>query len=483
MRTVVARLALAAVAATLLSGCGSHVRPGTWPLPGADLAGTRAATGSTIPARNVARLRPRWSFAFRSARGRSGIYASTPVVDASFVFVEDLRSNVFALDRSTGKVQWAHHYDAPNGGPNGLAVDGGRVYGATAAAVFALAELNGRELWSRRLTSTSAQLVDVAPVPWQGLLFVSTVGESPGGRGAIYALDAATGRVRWRFDTIAHPRQYPRLAAGGGAWYPISVDAQGRLYAGTANPVPSGRSRRFPNGAAFRGPVPYTDSLVVLDAATGRLLWHRQVTPHDVRDYDFEATPIVAGNSVFGAGKAGRVVAWSTTTHARRWERAVGVHRDDLGPLPGRPTEICPGLFGGVETPTAYAGGRLFVPVVDLCTRAGATTRRQATQLDALTGRGRLVALSASTGRILWQRRLRAPDLGCAAVANDVVFTSSYDGTVYGFDTSSGALLWHARLPAGINACPAVAGDMLYLGAGVDLTGSRPALVAFALPR
>jgi outer membrane protein assembly factor BamB len=120
---------------------------------------------------------------------------------------------------------------------------------------------------------------------------------------------------------------------------------------------------------------------------------------------------------------------------------------------------------------------------VDLCTRGGATTRERTTPLDPLKGRGRLVALSASTGRILWQRSLGAPDFGCAAAANDVVFTSSYDGTAYAFDTRSGALLWHARLPAGSNACPAVAGDMLYLGAGVELTGSRPELVAYGLPR
>lgn len=479
MHSVVARVALVAVAAALLSGCGSHVQPGTWPLPGAELAGTRAATGSSITARNVARLRPQWSFAFGPTGRGSSIYASTPVVDASFVFVEDLRSNVFALDRRTGKVEWAHHYDARNRGPNGLAVDGGRVYGATADGVFALAELNGRELWRRRLTRATGQLVDVAPVPWQGLLFVSTIGAAAGGHGAIYALDAATGKVRWRFDTIARPRRHRGVEGGGGAWYPVSVDAQGRLYAGTANPL----SRRFPNGAALRGAAPYTDSLVVLDAATGRLLWQRQVTPHDVRDYDFEATPIVAGDSVFGAGKAGRVVAWNAATHRRRWERAVGVHRNDVGPLPGRPAEICPGPFGGVETPAAYAAGRLFVPVVDLCARGGAATRRPVTPLDPLNGRGRLVGLSASTGRVLWQRDLRAPDFGCAAVANDVVFTSSYDGTVYAFDTRSGALLWHARLPAGSDACPAVAGDMLYLGAGVDLPGSRPALVAFGLRR
>ncbi len=58
----------------------------------------------------------------------------------------------------------------------------------------------------------------------------------------------------------------------------------------------------------------------MLDARTGRLLWDDQVTPHDVRDYDFEATPILAtvggDELVFGAGKAGRVIAWDRDTRS-----------------------------------------------------------------------------------------------------------------------------------------------------------------------
>ena len=59
----------------------------------------------------------------------------------------------------------------------------------------------------------------------------------------------------------------------------------------------------------------------MLDARTGELLWYDQVTPHDVRDYDFEATPILAtvggADLVFGAGKGGRVIAWDRTTRQR----------------------------------------------------------------------------------------------------------------------------------------------------------------------
>ena len=159
----------------------------------------------------------------------------------------------------------------------------------------------------------------------------------------------------------------------------------------------------------------YTNSLLVLDARTGRLLWHDQVTPHDVRDYDFEATPILATvegeELVFGAGKAGRVIAWDRETRRRRWTTAVGLHRNDLGPLPPRRVTVCPGLLGGVETPMAYAEGRLFVPVVDLCGWGSATARQELTSVEPSRGKGRLVALDAATGRALWVRRLPSPEL------------------------------------------------------------------------
>jgi alcohol dehydrogenase (cytochrome c) len=317
---------------------------------------------------------------------------------------------------------------------------------------------------------------------------VSTVGYAPRGRGAIYALDAATGTVRWRFVTIEHPWRHPLEAGGGGLWYPVSVDERGRLYAGNSNPAPWGGTPKRPNGAAFPGPVPYTDSLLVLDASTGRLLWHDQVTPHDIRDYDFQATPILAtlgGNElVLGAGKAGRVIAWNRQTRQRLWAAVVGLHRNDTGPLPRRRVTVCPGLLGGVETPMAYADGALFVPVVDLCGWGSAVSQQTLTSVDPSQGKGRLVALDAVTGRTKWERRLPSPDFGCATVANDAVFTSTYDGRVYALAARDGAILWRARMRAGVNACPAVVGDLLLVGAGVRRSnGAAPELVAFGLDR
>jgi len=468
------------VVAGLTTGCGGHRRGGEWALPNADLAGTRAARDATVDSGNVAQLRVRWRFRFHARRSYSGIFASTPIVAGDTVFVQDLRSNVFALDRTTGAQRWERHYGFRNDGPNGLAFGDGRIYGVTDADAFALDAKSGRELWRRHLTSATEQFVDVAPVFWQGLVFVGTIGYPPGGRGAAYALDAKTGTVRWKFDTIAEPWTHPTEAGGGGIWYPVSVDGDGRLYLGTANPGPWGGSRQFPNGAAFPGRVLYTDSLVVLDARSGKLLWHDQVTPHDVRDYDFQATPILTGDRIVGAGKSGRVIAWDRKSKQRIWTASVGLHRNDVGPLPRRTVSVCPGLLGGVETPMAFADHRVFVPVVDLCVPESAITTTTLDKVDPSEGKGALVALDVAAGRRLWSRRFPSANFGCATVANDIVFTSTYDGNVYGLAVDDGHILWQAKLRAGINACAAVAGDELLVGAGVPRAGSVEELVAYA---
>jgi alcohol dehydrogenase (cytochrome c) len=483
---LVALAAAAAVGAScLVAGCGGDGAAASWALPNADVSGTRSVSGGAIDADTVGRLQPLWRFRLSGRPGDAGIFASTPVADDDTVYVQDLRSDVFALERSTGRVRWERRFAAPNGGPNGLAVDRGRVYGATDADAFALSADTGAVLWRRHLTSRDEQLVDVAPLPWHDLVFLSTIGYPPYGRGTIYALDASTGRIRWRFGTVAKPWPHPLHSGGGGLWYPVSVDDQGRLYGGSSNPGPWGGTPRFPNGSAFPGPVPYTDSLIVLDARTGRLLWHDQVTPHDIRDQDFEATPILARvggkDVVIGAGKAGRVIAWDRSTRRRLWSAAVGLHRNDVGPLPARRVTVCAGLFGGVETPMAYADGRVFVPVVDLCGWGSAVARQEVTEVDPSKGRGRLAALDAASGKTVWEVRLPSPVFGCATVSNGVVFATTFDGLVYGFDVRDGRRLWRAPLRAGINACPAVVGDMLVVGAGVPRSGGVTEVVAFGL--
>jgi outer membrane protein assembly factor BamB len=416
--------------------------------------------------------------------GDSGSFTATPVVAGGTVYVQDMQSNVYALDLRTGRALWRRLVGATNPGPNGLAVSGPRVYGATDAAAFALDARTGRYVWRHFLASPTARYVDMAPQVAYGLVFVSTVGYPPDGRGVLYALDAATGAIRWRLSTIARRWRIPSEAGGGGAWYPPSV-GDGEVFWGMSNPYPYGGSAAHPNGGAFAGPALYTDSLLVVNARTGRLVWFDQVTRHDVRDYDFQLPPILgrAGGrpAVFGAGKAGLVIAWDRSTHRRLWEAAVGVHRNDRGPLPRRATTVCPGLLGGVETPMAAADGDLFVPVVDLCSRGSSVGFEPLSRVNPLRrGTGELVALDQATGRSVWRLALPHPDLGCATVADGVVFTSDFAGTVYGVDTSDGRVLWRTSLGAGINACPSIASGMLLVGAGVPIArGDRLELTAF----
>lgn len=488
------RVGLAALVASLgllsLAGCGGtgESKPAgrvDWSQPNANDASTRAVPGPPAPA-DGDRLRVRWRFRLRGEPGFSGIDAATPVVSAGRVYLQDLNSDVYALSLADGHLLWHHRYRRPDGGPNGLAVANGVVYGNTDTSAFALSARTGVERWRSRLTRPGNP-VTIAPLVANGLVYTSSTGQSPGGRGTLFALDTKTGAVRWRFDTIVGPWRFPREASGGGAWHPPSVDATGRVYWGTANPYPWGGSRARPNGGMYPGPVRHTDSLLVLDGRTGELLWSDQVTPHDVRDYDFQLPPLLIADVAVGAGKAGRVIAWDRATHARLWETEVGVHRNDRGPLPTTPATVCPGLLGGVETPMASAAGRVFVPVVNLCFRESAhgSSGLGFYRTDYSKGTGELVALEASSGRRLWTRRFGSPNFGCATVAGGVVYTATYDGRIYGLSTEDGAIVARGRMRAGINACPAVAGSTLLIGAGADHPGF-PApvfeLVAYRIP-
>jgi len=457
-----------------------------WPQPNHDLASTRASAAAGIDRGNVASLHAVWRFAFRGKPAESGSFTATPLVVGQTVYLEDMLSNVYALDLGTGRIRWRRYFDAAAPGPNGLSFADGRLFGTTDAAAFALDATTGRTLWRHFLATNQARYVEMGPLTANGIVYVSTIGLLPNGRGVLYALDARTGDVRWKLDTIKGRYAVPAQAGGGGAWYPPSV-AGSRVYWGIANPYPYGGTRAHPNGGAYLGPALYTDSLLTLGARTGKLEWYDQVTRHDVRDYDFQLPPLLLSARgrplVIGAGKAGRVVAWNRVTHRRVWSTAVGVHRHDLGPLPAQRVSVCPGLLGGVETPMAAAGGRVFVPVVDLCMKGSATGYEPLDRVNvAKRGRGELVALDAATGRKQWVVRLPQADFGCATVSGGVVFTATYDGTVLGLSTANGAVLWRARVGGGINSCPAVADGWLLVGAGVPRgPGSRLELTAFRI--
>ena len=472
-----------------------------WPAHNYDLANARATTNTNINATNVAKLTPAWRFKLPYV-GQFGAYASNPIVLNGVVYIQDPDSDVYALNQQTGAVMWKHLYKSPtpSGGPNGLALGYGMIFGATEGSVFALDSKTGKQLWLHKLTNNKNEGIDMAPQLYDNKVLISTIPGSatnfyhPGALGIVYSLNADTGKTIWKFNTIKGGYKlfgHPEVNSGGGLWYPPSVDSSGRVFLGVANPAPYPGTPKFPNGSSHPGADLYTDSLVALDGATGKLLWFQQVTPHDFRDYDFQVAPIVRSQiidgtmteTVIGAGKSGKVVAFRADNGKRLWTRNVGIHRFDSGPFPLKKA-VCyePGFLGGVETPMAASGNLVFVPWVDLCFDATATGIKSAGGFNG--GTGGLGAIDSATGKIVWQKHLPSPAYGAATVANDVVFTATLAGKVYAFDTTTGKALWTTTGPAGINAFPAVTKNMLIVGAGASspaIKKQQDEIVAYSL--
>jgi outer membrane protein assembly factor BamB/plastocyanin len=223
---------------------------------------------------------------------------------------------------------------------------------------------------------------------------------------------------------------------------------------------------------------------VPLQGSEATLDWYHQVKPHDLFDLDFQMSPILTSATingqqrdiVIGGGKGGYVVAFDRKAGDIVWYVSVGEHvNDNLQTLPqNQDVKVMPGPLGGIETPMAYANGVVYVPVNNLAafyTACGI----DASKLDFTGGTGELVAIDVNTGQYLWDKQLPSANYGAATVVNDVVFTTTFDGTVYGFNAKTGDQVYKAQLPAGINGWPAVSGDTIIFPAGV---GGTPSLVA-----
>ncbi len=496
-RRVAHGLVAAALALAAASGCGAGAagtRSATataareWSAPDADRSNTRRLD-TAIDAANVRSLRIAWSVPL------SGTYAATPVVVDGVAYTADLMSNVYAIDLASGRLRWRHDYQLTDTGPNGVNVADGRVLAVTPEAAVALDAGSGRELWRTTLVRVPGELIVMTPGYEDGVAYVSTVPAGGGDIGTLWALDAKTGRRLWHWEEVpASLWGDPADNGGGGLWHPPAFDDRGALYIDVANPVPWPGTPAQPWGRSRPGPNRWDNSLVKLDARTGRFLWGAQVLPHDLYDWDLETPPILAragGRTVvLSAGKMGFVYAFDAESGRMLWKRSVGVHNghddDSVRAMHGDYSNIgygrriLPGDWGGVETQMASDGRTVYVPVNNLY----AVYREQTLpkQQDPLTGSSEIVALDVATGRVRWDRTLPHGDYGGATVTNDLVLTTTYEGSVVALDRASGAVLWRGPLPAGTISPVAVSGDTLLAAGGIALNPrQRMAIVAYRL--
>jgi outer membrane protein assembly factor BamB len=441
--------------------------------PNGDTSNTRFTQGP-INSSNVSRLQPAWTLPL-TAKSQYGSYSASPIISDGAMFSQDLASNVQAINLKTGHVIWTKSFESPDQGPNGLVVAGGRVYGATATAAFALDEKTGQQLWSVTLTRNEHEGIDMAPGYHNGIVYVSTVPGNnekfygAGGVGILWALEASTGKKLWHFDTAPESLWgQESVNSGGGLWYTPAFDNEGNMYVGTANPAPFPGTESSPWGSSRPGPNLYTDAIVKLNAQTGKVVWHYQQTPHDLYDWDLQDPPILAEvkgrREVIASGKSG-------------WHDNDGVYamKGEYSKL-SLPETVYPGELGGVIAPMSTNGTDVFVPIVN----HPVTFNNQTEPQENGPSTGEVVALDLATGAVRWTRKFPTAVFGATTAVNDVVFATTFEGALYAFDAKTGNVVWETKLPAATNTGVAVSGDTLIAPAGLAAgNGQTPEIVAY----
>ena len=416
------------------------------------------------------------------------------------VYLQDEDANVYAVALATGKLKWEYQVNVPEKsgpGPDGVAVADGAVYGDSSTSVFALNATTGKAIWvDSSLLNSGQGAFEIQPQVADGRVYVgSAYGSGPGG-GVLMALDASTGRVLWKFNTvIGAGAGVQALGVGsGGAWEPPLVGSDGSVTFGTGNPYQSiGEAIAHPSRQL------YTDSAVNLDAATGKLRWYYQAVPDDFADHDLQASPIsaVIGGVpvIITGGKVGIVYALNAQSGALLWKAPVGEHNghdnDSLLALSHQltikyPYTVAPGSLGGMLSNMAVADGSVYVDTIDLPITYTGPSVADGDKAGGPEG-GEIEALSLATGKVEWDTKVDTLPLGAATVSNDLIITTLYTGTLIALNRDTGAIVYRHQLPTSTNAPIAVFGNTVLVPAGGPKTsasggGGNPQLVAYTVP-
>ncbi len=463
-----------------------------------------AAAGLTAP--QVPTLTLKWAFGFPDATAAWG----QPTVVGGRLFVGSQNGLVYALDARRGCIIWT--FEAQGGvrasvsiGPRQGAPSGWSAYFSDQKGyAYAVDAGTGREIWRRKVDDHPLVRLTGSPTLYRNRLYVPTssyeeAGKSPTYdcctfRGAIVALDTATGTEVWRAYTVTEEPKVMGTRAdgglslgpsGGAIWSAPTIDVKrGLIYAGVGNTY-SGESQ------------PATDAIAAFDLETGRMRWARQLTPGDVYgcrsgepncgdtqgpDYDFGASPalttLASGRELLVVGqKSGVGFALDPDKDgAIVWEYRAG-----LG-----------GTLGGIEWGIATDGERAYFPIAD-------QFRPQP---------GGLHAVGLATGARAWfapppspllcgepSRRCNAAQSAAITVIPGIVFSGAFDGGIRAYSVKDGSVVWTfdtGRAFATVNRvnaaggslngpAPVVVNGMLYVTSGDYRSRTGNVLLAFGL--
>lgn len=317
-----------------------------WPVYGGSDDHSHFTTLDQITPANVKRLKVAWTFETHDEFAGSEMQTNPVVIDG-VLYGTTPKLRVFALDAATGKELWK--FD-PNAGAapasrfrhRGVVVTGDRLLFNYRNRLYALDRRTGRPIrtfgdsgWvdlraglGRPVEGLSVS-ASTPGVVFDGMLIMgSTVPEAlPSAPGDIRAFDVSTGALRWSFHTIPHPGEpgyetWPpeawKIAGGANAWSGVTLDsARAMVFVATGS-----ASYDFYGGNRV-GDNLYANSVIALDARTGKRIWHYQAIRHDLWDRDLPAAPVLV--TVTRDGKRVDAVAQITKTgHTFVFNRVTG---------------------------------------------------------------------------------------------------------------------------------------------------------------
>ncbi len=381
---------------------GRPVPPGPveWPYYGGDQGGTKYSPLTDIGPQNVQRLRVAWEWKHWETPLKQydtvpGFNETTPLMIDGVLYVTTPYNNIAAVDAETGQEQWrfdGHAYElgqvlsASGWKLRGTAFwrSGGRtrLFLNSRHRLFSLDPQTGKPDPSFGnggavlLTEGLPRVSDIThstqsspPIVYRDLIIVGSQVpdrvQLPDPMGYVQAFDARTGKRVWTFSVIPQSPKDPgaetweneswRRNGHANVWAPMALDeARGLLYLPTSTPSSDYYGGRRPGANLF------AESLVCLDAATGKIKWHFQTVHHGLWDWDIPAPPSLVTITVDGrridavaqVTKRGDTFVFDRVTGKPVWpivERAVPTDTDVPGekPYPTQPFPTKPPPFVG----------------------------------------------------------------------------------------------------------------------------------------
>jgi PQQ-dependent dehydrogenase (methanol/ethanol family) len=477
-----------------------------WLSYGGGFTNQRYSTLDQLTTSNVSDLALAWIY----QTGVPGSFETTPVVAGNVMFLTTPESHVVALNAASGDRLW--EFVPPLGraslccGPNnrGVAVYGDKVYvGSIDGHLFGLDQRTGGVVWQAAAAdSADPASITMAPLAYDGRVFVGIAGGEFGIRGRVLAFNAETGAPLWRFNTIPDPGSegqsngwfgrwretdpfgtplnrdvnaekasisavtYASFLHGGGGVYttPAYDPTTATLFFCVGNPSPD-----F-DGSFRGGDNLFTGSVVALNARTGQLKWYFQEVPHDLWNLSPASPPFlfdVKGHRYVGqAGNTGWLYVVDAATGAPVLRSDNFVPQENLfAPTTVVGVRMSPGPNGGAGwAPAAFSPhtALAYVQAVhqpSVYTRSPTPRETGALWLGGsvryVPGEaqwGTISAIDLATGQIRWQRQTPTPNAsGLLATAGDLLFAGEGDGHFDAFDARSGDLLWQYPAGAGVS--------------------------------